>query len=238
MATTTRGVHGDAMTETMTAAVAPFYAIHRKMRIDTSRYVIAVETATEGDRAGRLVPLAKWAAGFGRELHLHHTVEDDHFFPALAERHPAVGDVLAGLEDDHEVVAGILTEWGPAARDLADPTHDFSSARATVLAMAIDLRDLLARHLDIEDAEIVPRFEEAFTVEELQAIDDKVKRSLPKKGLSFALPWNVEALDPASRAELVATAPLVLRLLHRIHAPRFARLVAAAFDGVPEPSIV
>jgi hypothetical protein len=226
------------MTETLPAALAPFYAIHRKMRVDTRRYVIAVEAATDADRAGRLVPLARWAAGFGRELHLHHTVEDDHFFPALADRVPEVADVLAGLEDDHDVVAGILRRWGPAARDLADPTADFAVARAEVRDMAVELRDLLARHLDIEDAEIVPRFADAFTVEEIQALDDRVKRSLPKKGLAFALPWNVEALDPATRTELVASAPLVLRLLHRIHAPRFARLVAAAFDGVPEPVVV
>ena len=226
------------MTETMSAAVAPFYAIHRKMRIDTRRYVIAVETATEADRAGRLIPLARWAAGFGRELHLHHTVEDDHFFPALVERSPEAAAILAGLEHDHEVVAGILKQWGPAARDLADPAVDFETARADVLELAVTLRDLLAVHLDIEDAEIVPRLDEVFTEAELEAIDARVKRSLPKRGLSFAVPWNVEALDPATRDELIRTAPFILRLLHRIHAPRFARLVDAAFAGIPEPALV
>jgi hypothetical protein len=225
------------MTETMSATVAPFYAIHRKMRIDTRRYVTAVETATEVDRSGRLIPLAKWAAGFGRELHLHHTVEDDHFFPALVERSPEAAEVLAGLEHDHEVVAGILKQWGPAARDLADPTVDFETARSEVLSLAVPLRDLLAEHLDIEDAQIVPRFDEVFTEAELEAIDDRVKKSLPKKGLSFAVPWNVEAIDPDSRDELIRTAPFILRLLYRIHAPRFARLVDAAFAGVPEPRL-
>lgn len=225
------------MTETMSAAVAPFYAIHRKMRIDTRRYVVAVETATEADRAGRLIPLAKWAAGFGRELHLHHWIEDDHFFPALVERSPEAGEILAGLAHDHEVVAAILKQWGPAARDLADPTVDFDTARAEVLALAVQLRDLLAEHLDIEDAQIVPRFDAAFTEAELEAIDARVKKSLPKKGLSFAVPWNVEAFDPALRDELVRTAPLVLRLLYRIHAPRFARLVDGAFAGIPEPRL-
>jgi len=225
------------MTDTMSAAVAPFYAIHRKMRIDTRRYVTAVEAATEADRSGRLIPLAKWAAGFGRELHLHHTVEDDHFFPALVERSPEAGEVLAGLEHDHEIVAGILKQWGPAARDLADPTVDFGTARADVLALAVQLRDLLAEHLDIEDARIVPRFDEVFTEAELEAIDARVKKSLPKKGLSFAVPWNVEALDPATREELIGTAPFILRLLYRIHAPRFARLVDEAFAGIPEPRL-
>ena len=51
------------------------------------------------------------------------------------------------------------------------------------------------------------------------------------------MPWNVEALDPATRDELIGTAPFILRLLHRIHAPRFARLVDAAFAGIPEPQL-
>ena len=225
------------MTETMSAAVVPFTAIHRKMRIDTRRYVTAVETATEADRTGRLVPLARWAAGFGRELHLHHTVEDDHFFPALVERSPEAGEILAGLEHDHEVVTAILKQWGPAARDLADPTVDFETARTEVLALAVQLRDLLAEHLDIEDAQIVPRFDRAFTEAELEAIDARVKKSLPKKGLSFAVPWNVQAFEPEDRDELVRTAPWILRLLYRIHAPRFARLVDAAFAGIPEPRL-
>ncbi|MET0460271.1 MAG: hemerythrin domain-containing protein, partial [Ilumatobacteraceae bacterium] len=181
--------------------------------------------------------LAKWAAGFGRELHLHHTVEDDHFFPALVERSPEAGEILAGREHDHEVVAGILRQWGPAARDLADPTVDFATAQAEVLSLAVQLRDLLSLHLDIEDAQIVPLLDQVFTEAELEAIDARVKKSLPKKGLSFAVPWNVEALDPSTRDELIGTAPFILRVLYRIHAPRFARLVDAAFAGIPEPRL-
>ena len=185
------------MTETMSAAVAPFYAIHRKMRIDTRRYVIAIETATEADRSGRLVPLAKWAAGFGHELHLHHTVEDEHFFPALVERMPG-GRRRAGRPRARPRRRGRDPQAvGPGRPRPRRSDVDFETAHAEVLAMAVELRDLLARHLDIEDAEIVPRFDEAFTAEELEAIDAQVKRSLPKKGLSFALPWNVEAMDPA-----------------------------------------
>jgi len=221
----------------MSPALAPFSAIHRKMRIDTRRYVTAVETATEAERSGRLIPLAKWAAGFGRELHLHHTIEDDHFFPALVERSPEAGEILAALEHDHELVAGILKQWGPAARDLADPSVDFDTARAEVLAMAVQLRDLLAEHLDIEDTRIVPRLAAAFTEAELEAIDARVMKSLPKKGLSFAVPWNVQAFDAERRDELIRTAPVVLRLLYRIHAPRFARLVDGAFAGIPEPRL-
>ena len=196
---------------------------------------MAVETATEADRAGRLIPLAKWAAGFGRELHLHHTVEDDHFFPALVERSPEAGEILAGLEHDHEVVAAILKQWGPAARDLADPTVDFDTARAEVLALAVQLRDLLAEHLDIEDAQIVPRFDAVLhggragghrrPGQEVAAQEGAlVRRPVERRGARSgprATSWS--APRPSSCACCTASTRRA-----------FARLVDGAFAGIPE----
>ncbi len=215
-----------------------FLGIHRQMRLDTRRYVVAVETATPADREGRLRPLATWAAGFGRELELHHTIEDTHYFPAMSERLPDVAAVLDELSGDHHVVEGILDRWARAAGDLADPAMPFEHAREEVLVLAVDLRDLLSRHLDIEDELIVPRLPDAFAEAELAELDDRIKRSLPKKGLGFALPWNVAAMPAELRDEMLTTAPWILRALYRFHAPRFERLVRAAFDGVEEPALV
>lgn len=38
----------------------------------------------------------------------HHTAEDTTVFPILAERQPELRDFLAGLERDHQVIAGML----------------------------------------------------------------------------------------------------------------------------------
>ena len=212
-------------------------AIHRRMRVDTRRYVAAVESATPDDRGGRLQPLARWAAGFGRELHLHHHIEDDLLFPHVAARVPDVGAVLDGLEADHEVVARILERWAPAARSLADRDVPFAPARDTVMELAVELRDLLAEHLDVEDQLVVPRLRDAFSPDEIVEWERQMKRSLPKTGVSFAISWNVGALDDGDREEAIRTAPLALRLLYRLHAGRFARLEAAAFDGVAAPAM-
>ena len=79
----------------------------------------------------------------------------------------------------------------------------FEHAREEVLVMAVDLRDLLSRHLDIEDELIVPRLPDAFTEAELAELDERIKRSLPKKGLGFALPWNVAAMPAELRDEMM-----------------------------------
>ncbi len=51
----------------------------------------------------------------------HHTAEDTTVFPVLAARHPELRDFLAGLERDHQAIAGILARLaaapGPAELD-------------------------------------------------------------------------------------------------------------------------
>ena len=211
-------------------------SIHEQMRVDTRRAAAAVETATPDDRQGRLPAFARWAAGFGHELHVHHWVEDDHVFPALIARRPRMAHVIDGLSTDHEVVADILERWAPAAARLADPSAPFADAREEMLELATGLRDLLQRHLAIEDDLVVPEMSDAFTEAEMQAIIEPVMRSLPKRSLPFTVPWNIEALAPELRAEALAKAPAPLRVVYRLTVRRHRRLVAAAFAGVPTPA--
>jgi hypothetical protein len=212
-------------------------AIHEQMRIDTRRAAALVAAALPADREGRLRPFATWAVGFGQELHVHHWVEDDHLFPALVARRPDVAPVIDDLGADHEVVADILERWNPAVARLADPRAPFAEARAEMLELTTGLRDLLQRHLAIEDDQIVPVISSAFTEGEMQAIIEPVMRSLPKRSLPFTIPWNVEALPAEMRAEVLAQAPLPLRLIHRATVRRHRRLVAATFDGVAVPAL-
>src|SRR4051812_26224844 len=129
-----------------------FFAIHRKMRIDTRRYARAVETAVpaDRDRAGRLEPLVRWAKGFAHELDEHHYVEDEYFFPELRERIPSAAAALDALDADHRVVDDILSRWSTVAARLADPSVPFAAAQEEAVDLATGLRDLLQRHLEIE----------------------------------------------------------------------------------------
>jgi|GEM_PF-1311555 len=224
----------DVSASSSAAAAAPadlthYQAVHDRMRFDTARFATAVETASPADRAGRLRPLARWAKGFAHELHLHHSVEDDILFPDLVARIPRVAVVLDGLEADHVVVADLLERWAPAAERLVDGRVPFGPAQAEMLGLAVTLRDLLARHLDVEDDEILPLFARHYTAADFEALTQRALEQLPKRGLSFSLPWNIAAMPADAAAEALATAPLPLRVLHRVTRPRFDRLVAAAF---------
>jgi hemerythrin-like domain-containing protein len=208
-------------------------AIHRQTRTDLRRVVAAVDGATEADRIGRLPALARWASGFARELHLHHMAEDRYVFPALLERLPDLEGPLGTMARDHDQVSVLMERWTPAVHRLADPAVPFGPARSTMLFLAVELRDLLVHHLDVEDSRVVPRIAEAFSPEEYAEITAQVRRSVPRTGLSFTVPWHIDALDPAVRARVLASEPWGVRAIYHLHVGRHRRLVATAFEGVP-----
>jgi hypothetical protein len=156
-------------------------------------------------------------------------VEDAVFFPALARR-AGLHLTLARLESDHHRVETLIERL--VASGAAVGRGPFAPARRQAHAVAVELRDLLRAHLDLEDDEVVPAFAAHFDGDEFAALEQDVFALLPKKGLSFSIPWNIAALPAEQRAETLAGAPLALRLLHRATKGRYARLVATAFAGV------
>ena len=209
-----------------------YYAIHRGQRRDTARYVEALQSLQVKDHVRRRA-LSKWAIGFGHELVAHHTIEDTVVFPDLARRVPATQAILDRLEGDHVRVHHLLEELNSTARGLVG--LGFVEARERAIAVAIELRDLLQVHLDVEDEQILTVFAEQYSVEEYEALDAKCIKALPKKGIAFSVPWTISNFDEQTRAELLPTAPMPLRAIYRLTHRRYERLVEEAFGEVPAP---
>ena len=72
-----------------TPDLTSYRLIHRSIRQSTARLTTAVKGVVQEDRHDRGRQLARWYAGFEGELHTHHTLEDDFFFPALFQLVPS-----------------------------------------------------------------------------------------------------------------------------------------------------
>ncbi|HEX7133105.1 MAG TPA: hemerythrin domain-containing protein [Iamia sp.] len=212
-----------------------YFAIHRKMRSDIARAAVAVASATEADRSGRLVPLARWTAGFTHELVEHHFVEDRFFFPELRRRVPAAAAVLDALDAEHHVLDDLLDRWPDAIAALADRRRPFASAHLEAVAVTQGLADVLGPHLDREDADVLPLFWRHMDGAEYDALQQAAIDGGKKRGLGFVVPWNASCVEGAERAALLEQAPLPMRVLLRLTEGRHQRLVAAAFPGVAAP---
>jgi hypothetical protein len=89
-----------------------------------------------------------------RLVHMHHTGEDRHIFPALRRSNPALEPVVDRLEADHRKVSDILDEVEAEARGLVrDDTEETRTRLAGALTL---LSEHLLAHLDYEEKSISP----------------------------------------------------------------------------------
>lgn len=99
-------------------------------------------------RSGSSPPreLATHCLAFCAAVTEHHTDEDTSVFPALAARYPELRDVLAGLERDHVLMAGMLARVVELSADL-----DADGARAELDGLAA----LIESHFTWEEKRLV-----------------------------------------------------------------------------------
>ena len=227
------------------ADLAIMLAAHDAFRRDLARLARAAAAADLSDPAKRQSVAAGWEL-FKRELHLHHTAEDEIIWPVLRPRlaHSENAlSVLDEMEEEHERIDPLL-----AAVDAAFLQRDGAAGSAGVgpagvgpagvgpagpagvdwpggdrLADVIDvLASTLTGHLAHEERDGLPLIGVALTSAEWRGVGFKIAR---RNGMSQGSEMFAWILDGAGREDAAVTLrmlPPPLRLLYRaIWKPRF-----------------
>jgi Hemerythrin HHE cation binding domain len=163
---------------------------------------------------------------FKRQLHVHHTAEDDLIWPVLRERlgHSANAlSVLDEMEAEHERIDPLL-----AAVD-----HGFGSAAGSVdgypgadrLADAVDtLVATLTGHLTHEEKDGLPLIGVALTAAEWRGVGFKIAR---RNGLSAGgemFSWMLSSATPDEARAVTRQLPPPVRVLYKAAwKPRFEK---------------
>lgn len=201
--------------------------IHRGMRADTARLATAVAGLDESDRR-RMPAVTRWYGGFLQEFELHHSAEDELFFPALAERLPEFADQMARLDAEHHTLEAALLAVGEALGQLADPNVSWRSVKGDAVDAPRVADRELTLHLDNEDANVLPLFVEHMSAIDYEEIGDRaLKRTTPKHVL-FAVPWLMRQADEDEGRKLRAGAPLPIKIIWYATRGRHARLTRRA----------
>ncbi|NRQ39822.1 LLM class flavin-dependent oxidoreductase [Nonomuraea sp. NN258] len=95
--------------------------------------------------------LGAFCATFCRLVTVHHTIEDDSLFPALAGRDAALVPVIKRLEREHEIIAGLLTRLDEACVELIENPARLDRVRARVEKLGA----VLSSHFAYEEEELV-----------------------------------------------------------------------------------
>jgi iron-sulfur cluster repair protein YtfE (RIC family) len=190
-------------------------AAHDAFRRDLTKLARTASAANLSDPARRQSVAAGWDL-FKRQLHLHHTAEDEIIWPVLRPRlanRQAALSVLDAMEAEHELIDPLL-----AAVDA-----EFRSESEDRLADAIDaLTSSLTGHLAHEERDGLPLIGAALTAAEWRGAGRKIagKNGLSAGSEMFA--WILDGADRDHAAATLAQLPPPLRLFYRtLWKPRF-----------------
>jgi hypothetical protein len=156
---------------------------------------------------------------FKRQLHFHHTSEDDHIWPRLAGRLARSENALATLhamEEEHARIDPLLAAVDaafadPAGGRLADTTGELASA--------------LHGHLAHEERDALPLIGIALTAAEWRAAGRRLARAAGPSVAAEFFPWMVDGATHDQAAAVLGQLPPPLRLVYRAAwRPRYARL--------------
>jgi iron-sulfur cluster repair protein YtfE (RIC family) len=206
-------------------------AAHDAFRRDLTRLARTAAAADLTDPARRRSVAAGWEL-FKRQLHMHHTAEDEIIWPAmrprLANRETALS-VLDALEAEHQRIDPLLAAVDAAftQHDAAFTPHDAvpgdGSPGADRLADVIDvLTSTLTGHLTHEERDGLPLIGVALTGAEWRSAGFKMarKNGMASGGEMFA--WILDGAGREDAATTLGTLPPPLRLLYRaVWKPRF-----------------
>jgi hemerythrin-like domain-containing protein len=221
------------MTDTEIVDTADYRVIHHCLRIAPHRLAAALGDFRPGDHR-RARAIERWWRGYAGEVLAHHTVEDEIFFPQLAHRVPVVADHLTRVEVDHHRLDELMAAADAAMTRLAASASRVDADGAA--SVVRDLAELMDRHLDFEDEDLVPLFTRHFTPAEYAAMEGAAKSSLSLSQAAFTVPFIMHWAPAAESAELLAGAPLLMRVLYRATRRSHARLTQLALGRAASPS--
>jgi iron-sulfur cluster repair protein YtfE (RIC family) len=203
-------------------------AAHQAFRRDLARLVRAAAVTDLTDPAKRQSVAAGWEL-FKRELHLHHTAEDELIWPVLRPRlaHSENAlSVLDAMEEEHERIDPLLTAVDAAfaqREGSADGADDWPGEDRLADVIEV-LASTLTGHLAHEEQDGLPLIGVALTGAEWRGVGFKIarKNGLSRGGEMFA--WMLDGAGREDAAATKGTLPPPLRLLYRaVWKPRFDR---------------
>lgn len=221
------------MTDTQTVDTADYRVIHACLRIAPHRLAVALGDFEPGDHK-RARAIERWWRGYAGEVLAHHTIEDEIFFPQLAERVPVVADHLAQVEGDHHRLDELMAAAAAAMTRLAASAARVDADDAATVVR--ELAELMDRHLDFEDEDLLPLFTRHFTRAEYAAMEEAAKSSLSLAQAAYTVPFIMHWASREESAELLAGAPLPMRLLYRATRRSHARLTRLALGRAATPT--
>jgi hypothetical protein len=218
-----------------TPDLSNYYMIHEAMRRGADQLASAMADLDPGDTA-RIRALRWYCSGLLGELHTHHTLEDEVFFPALSARVPTFAHYEASLAADH-VHLGEVMEGLDRAVDGLVRAGDGDLDRHLALEHSTELARFLHEHLGVEDSDVLPMFARHFSAAEYDELDEQAIKHTGLRQLLFTVPWAVSLAGAEEVDHVLTDGPFILRAVWHATHRRYARRAELAL-GTKTPVVL
>lgn len=202
------------------------FLIHEAFRRDLDRLRATVSSPkVDSPKANRLG--AHWEF-VKDQLHHHHRVEDETFWPLVRPKFAGRTDelvVLDEMEAQHRALEPKSHAVDQAfAAFLKEPGDRTGTELATQLG---EFRTQLAAHLDDEEQRCFPSVDEVLSVEEFESFGKATAKAIGMRGSARFFPWIFDGAIPVERQAVLSMPPPPVRVLCRyVWEPRYERQVA------------
>lgn len=180
------------------------YVTHDGFRRDLERLVAAAaagRTDSPGVRDG-------WAT-FKRQLHVHHSVEDEWLWPKLK-------GLVAGRPDDLALLEAMEAEHSVIDPQLVAVDAAMAEHSADLPAKVEELRANLDKHLTHEETEALPLIQQVMTPKDWTGFRGAMARKQKLKGAAEWVPWITDGMTPTDARRWLQRMPPPLRVLNKV----------------------
>lgn len=216
------------------------YVMHHAIRRDLANLVAATAQTPPDDRTTWKALAGYWQL-FAELLHHHHTAEDDHYWPVLADAANRRGteadrNVVAAMAAEHDAIDPVLAACHAGFRDVqAQPTVE----RIEVLHQRLDVAQrLVCDHMAHEERDALTLVQRVVSLQEYARIERGIGKAYPLRVVRMLVPWAFGGLPGPIRDDLLAKAGRPERMLFRLGRRSFERRQAAAFRWVPDSQLL
>ncbi len=158
---------------------------------------------------------------FTRQLHFHHTSEDDLVWPAVRDRlEPLTGEVpvLAQMVDEHARIEPLLAA---VERTRATGGHPLAAA-LDELAASLDA------HLAHEERDALPLIQASFSPEEWGQVGAQIQARMGADDAAEFFPWLLAGADPQRTNDVLGMLPPPVRETYEnVWRPQYEERVGA-----------
>jgi hemerythrin-like domain-containing protein len=196
--------------------------IHQALRVDAER-LVAATAAMPSDGAHRLSGLQAFFDEYREQLYLHHSHEDNIFFPALQAALEADQVPFAELAGQHEALDCDLEAVRDGLASMATPFGDVATDHTDVVTAVSVMTAHLSAHLRMEEETILPLIESALSAASYKQLEAEARKRTPRRRAQFLIPWLIAHSTTGQQKALFKSAP-PLRAAYLVSRRRYQAL--------------